>query len=108
MTAANKCWARVRRCAWADEKLALLLKQNGPALVRHIEELIAESPGTRRQALKKLLGYLTDNMDRMWYGPRLAAGRPIGSGLIEGGCKTILGARLKLNMPGGRRVEPNG
>lgn len=83
--------------AWADEKLALLLKQNGPALVRHIEELIAQSPEPHREALKKLLGYLSDNVDRMWYSQRLAAGRPIGSGLIEGGCKTILAARLKLN-----------
>jgi hypothetical protein len=82
---------------WADEKLRLLLEQNGPALVRHIEKLIDESQATDREALKKLLGYLSDNRDRMWYRQRLAAGRPIGSGLIEGGCKTILGARLKLN-----------
>jgi len=33
----------------------------------------------------------------MWYKDRLAAGLPIGSGLIEGGCKNIIGARLKLN-----------
>lgn len=38
--------------AWADEKLALLLDQGGPALVRHIEELIAQSPAVRREALK--------------------------------------------------------
>lgn len=84
--------------AWAGEKLTLLLDQSGPALVRHIEELMsAESDATARAALKKLLGYLSDNIDRMWYRHRLATGRAIGSGLIEGGCKTILGARLKLN-----------
>jgi len=83
---------------WAVEKLALLLNQGGPALVRHVEELLgAPSQASSHRALKKLSGYLRDNQDRMWYRQRLAAGRPIGSGLIEGGCKTILGARLKLN-----------
>lgn len=33
----------------------------------------------------------------MWYRDRLAAGRPIGSGLIEGCCKTVVAARLKIN-----------
>lgn len=33
----------------------------------------------------------------MWYRDRLAAGRPIGSGLIEGCCKTVIAARLKIN-----------
>jgi hypothetical protein len=32
----------------------------------------------------------------MWYADRLAAGRAIGSGAIEGACKKI-GTRLKLN-----------
>ena len=84
--------------AWAEEKLTLLLDQSGPEFVRHIEQLSDEplQPG-QGQALNKLLVYLRDNLDRMWYRQRLAAGRPIGSGLIEGGCKTILGARLKLN-----------
>ncbi|HEX4053054.1 MAG TPA: hypothetical protein VHX86_02200 [Tepidisphaeraceae bacterium] len=90
--------------AWAEEKLTLLLEQSGPGLVRHIEELIgAKSKAERRDGLKKLLGYLSDNIDRMWHRQRLATGRPIGSGLIEGGCKTILGARLKLN---GARWSP--
>lgn len=84
--------------AWAEENLTLLLDQSGPGLVRHVQGLIGvESQPAHCQALKKLLVYLSDNRDRMWYRQRLAAGRPIGSGLIEGGCKTILGARLKLN-----------
>ncbi|MDB5355835.1 MAG: hypothetical protein JWN24_2288, partial [Phycisphaerales bacterium] len=32
----------------------------------------------------------------MWYADRLAAGKAIGSGAIEGACKKI-GTRLKLN-----------
>jgi len=38
-------------------------------------------------------------VDGLWYRDRLQAGLPIGSGLIEGGCKTIVGQRLKKNSP---------
>jgi len=34
-------------------------------------------------------------VDRLWYRDRLAQGRPIRRGLIEGACKTIVGRRLK-------------
>jgi len=47
--------------------------------------------------LQKLDTYLSCNQDSLWYRQRLADGRPIGSGLIEGGCKTIVGQRLKRN-----------
>ena len=86
--------------AWAERQLKLLLEHNGPWFVRHLQGLIEQQPplaSTRRTAMSKLLTYLSDNVDRMWYRQRLAEGRTIGSGLIEGGCKTILAARLKLN-----------
>ena len=97
--------------AWAEQKLARLLDQGGPAFVRELQPMIDAQPRAGgREALSKLLGYLRENRNRMWYRQRLAAGRVIGSGLIEGGCKTILGARLKLNsarwQP--RRAEPIG
>src|SRR5205085_4354019 len=48
-------------------------------------------------AWDKLLNYLDDNRDSLWYGRRLAEGLPIGSGLIEGGGKNTLARRLKIN-----------
>lgn len=84
--------------AWAEAQLELLLEQSGPKFVTHVERLAkAERGKGRRQALRKLLAYLSGNADRMWYRDRLAAGRPIGSGLIEGCCKTVIAARLKIN-----------
>jgi hypothetical protein len=50
-----------------------------------------------QQAIDSLLGYLQDNADSLWYRQRLAEGKPIGSGQIEGCCKNVIGARLKLN-----------
>jgi hypothetical protein len=84
---------------WAEERLMTALSENGPALIRRIEvEASKEEEKTmRREALEKLLTYLRPNGDRMWYRDRMALGQAIGSGMIEGGCKNIIGARLKLN-----------
>lgn len=84
--------------AWAESQLELLLEQSGPKFVAHVRRLAkAERGKARREALRKLLAYLSGNADRMWYRDRLARGRPIGSGLIEGCCKTAIAARLKVN-----------
>jgi hypothetical protein len=68
-------------------------------MIRQLEsEACGEAAGsTRRESLGDLLAFLRPNRDRMWYRDRLAAGLPIGSGMIEGGCKNTIGARLKLN-----------
>jgi hypothetical protein len=88
--------ARARK--WADDRLKTALTSNGPALVREIEqEQQSSQSGSHAKALEKLLTYLRPNRDRMWYADRLRAGQTIGSGLIEGGCKNTIGARLKLN-----------
>ncbi len=85
--------------AWADERLMTALSNNGPALIRRIESEASSQPqdSTRGKPLEQLLNYLRPNRDRMWYRDRLASGEPIGSGMIEGGCKNTIGARLKLN-----------
>jgi hypothetical protein len=49
----------------------------------------------QRAALEALTGYLRPHAERLRYAERLAAGRPIGSGLIEGACKNYIGRRLK-------------
>jgi len=85
--------------AWADERLGVALKENGPALIRRVESDASaetEQPA-RRRSIDALLTFLRPNRDRMWYRDRLAEGAPIGSGMIEGGCKNTIGVRLKLN-----------
>jgi hypothetical protein len=85
--------------AWTRGRLVELIELGGP---RFIERLEAQGPGAdatpaARAAWEKLLGYLADNRDSLWYGERLGRGQPIGTGLIEGGCENIIAARLKLN-----------
>jgi hypothetical protein len=69
----------------------------GPALIRRLREQRAARDPSGRAALDKLLGYLRDNGDSPWYRDRLRAGKPIGSGQVEGRCKIVIGARLKIN-----------
>ena len=81
---------------WVDRCVIELIEMGGP---RFIEHLKATGPpdAASTDAWNKLLNYLTENRDSLWYGQRLAAGLPIGSGLIEGGVKNTLAKRLKLN-----------
>jgi hypothetical protein len=81
---------------WVDARVVELIETGGPKFIQRLE---ASGPPTPAAAEPwgKLLTYLGNNRDSLWYGPRLAAGLPIGSGLIEGACKNTLGKRLKIN-----------
>jgi len=50
---------------------------------------------TRAPAVEKELGYFIHNVQRMQYGTFRRQGLFIGSGVIEAGCKTVIGARCK-------------
>jgi hypothetical protein len=83
--------------AWAEQRLRCLLELGGPGLIDRLNaERTAETP-PRRAAIDRLLGYLGDNRDSLWYPSRLGRGLPIGSGLIEGAAKNMIGSRLKAN-----------
>jgi len=84
---------------WAEQALHTILSHNGPTLIRQLQTQCdrLEPNDTRRTALNQLIGYLSDNADSLWYRDRLRDGLPIGSGLIESACKTVIGGRLKLN-----------
>jgi hypothetical protein len=65
-----------------------------------VEKLIAETRlecagKPQAQAVEKELGYFVNNVDRMQYGTFRRRGFFIGSGVIEAGCKTIIGSRCK-------------
>lgn len=50
---------------------------------------------TQAQAVEKELAYFVKNAERMQYGTFRRKGFFIGSGVIEAGCKTVIGARCK-------------
>jgi hypothetical protein len=83
---------------WSQAQMKRLI-ENGP--VQYVKDLKIlgrlQSQTEKIKAIQSLLGYLEPNLDSLWYRQRLAQGRPIGTGLIEGGVKTIVSNRLKLN-----------
>jgi hypothetical protein len=85
--------------AWVGARVIELIELGGPKFIEHLTTSTGPpdpSPATA-VAWAKLLGYLGDNRDSLWYGKRLSEGLPIGSGLIEGAGKTTLARRLKIN-----------
>jgi hypothetical protein len=65
-----------------------------------VEQLIAQAraePAGKPQtaAVEKELRYFVNNVPRMQYGTFRSQGFFIGSGVIEAGCKTVIGARCK-------------
>ncbi len=96
--------------AWGASRLAELIELEGPRFIERLERerdamaaAVAGGDGggapKSREALDGLIGYLSANRDSLWYRTRLAEGLPIGSGLVEGTCKNLVGKRLKLNNP---------
>ncbi len=84
--------------ARAQERLEYLLEHSGVKLIERLQrERDQQSNPENGKVIERLLSYLNDNRDSLWYSDRLARGLPIGSGLIEGGCKNTIGARLKIN-----------
>lgn len=78
-----------RQRHWAKQ----LLKDKVQALIEQTRQECAGEP--RAAAVEEALGYFVRNVERMQYGTFRAAGYFIGSGVVEAGCKTVIGGRCK-------------
>ncbi len=78
---------RLRR--WAKR----LLKDKVQVLIKETRQECAGK--SNAQAVEEALHYFVTNVSRMQYGTFRAAGYFIGSGVVEAGCKTIIGSRCK-------------
>ena len=75
---------------------AALLSGGKAGVERWIGEAFAAVPaGASTEPLLELAGYVAKHPTRLGYAERLAAGRSIGSGLVEGGIKQLVNLRLK-------------
>ena len=75
--------------AWARR----LLKDQVEKLIAETRKECAGKPSA--EAVEKELGYFVNNVKRMQYGTFRERGFFIGSGVIEAGCKTVIGSRCK-------------
>jgi len=73
--------------AWYRARRRTLLEGGATGLLAEL----ASEPGD----VSELVGYLAPHGDHTPYRSRLAEGRSIGSGMVEGACKTAIGRRLK-------------
>jgi len=72
---------------------ALLKDKIAPIIAQARTDLPASARA--RQQAKKQIGYFERNQSRMTYQTFRQAGYFIGSGVVEAGCKTVVGQRLK-------------
>lgn len=83
---------------WAKAQLVGLVRQGAAVMLWDLQrQAESEERPPAREELENLLGYLRPNEHALNYGERLRSGQPIGSGQVEGACKTVIGRRLKLN-----------
>ncbi|MBU6399245.1 MAG: ISKra4 family transposase [Verrucomicrobia bacterium] len=91
-------WAKVLK--EQPDGVEIVLRQARQALPRR---------GQRRAAALKQIEYFESNTNKMRYAEYQARGLFIGSGVIEAGCKTVIGLRLKQSgmfwgVPGAQNV----
>jgi hypothetical protein len=80
---------KARLHQWAKR----LLRNGVAKLIAEVRQACAGQP--TEAAVEKALGYFVRNVARMQYGTFRKAGFFIGSGVVEAGCKTVIGARCK-------------
>ena len=82
--------------AWLDETRAALLTGGWPALAERTGAARRQVRSVaKRRALDELEGYFYRQREHLGYAARLRGGQSIGSGLVEGACKQVIGRRLK-------------
>ena len=72
-----------------------LLKDKAAEIITAARAELVRSLDT--ETARKAIGYLENNLARMQYGTFRKAGYFIGSGVVEAGCKTVVGKRMKCS-----------
>jgi len=82
--------------AWQEETKWELLWKGFAGIEPRLEQILAgRLKKHQRQKVKRTLNYFRTHSERLCYARRLAEGRSIGSGQVEGACKNMIGRRLK-------------
>ncbi|MCA9131321.1 MAG: ISKra4 family transposase [Planctomycetales bacterium] len=81
---------------WVQRHLAMLLENKVDSVRGLLQREINKErlSSTKLKNLTTVHQYFSINRQRMQYGTYLAAGYPIGSGVIEGACKHVIGDRM--------------
>jgi hypothetical protein len=92
---------------WVEERLKRLLEGKVDAVIRGMRYQATQRglKGQKRKTVADAAEYFEGNGDRMKYDEYLAAGYPIGSGVVEGACRHLVKDRMERT---GMRWLPSG
>jgi hypothetical protein len=92
---------------WVEDRLRMLLDGKVGHVIGGLRQTLTKRKlrGSRRKTMREVIGYFDGNRSRMRYDEYLAAGYPIGSGVIEGACRHLVKDRLER---AGMRWQPDG
>ena len=93
--------------AWVEKELRMLLEGKVSYVVSGLRQMATKRglSGERRKTIREVTGYFERNRTRMKYDKYLAAGYPIGSGVVEGACRHLVKDRMER---AGMRWHPDG
>ena len=82
---------------WVEDRLRMLLDGKVGCVIGGLRQTLTKRKlrGSRRKTMREVIGYFDRNRGRMRYDEYLAAGYPIGSGVIEGACRHLVKDRLE-------------
>lgn len=96
--AAASCPSRSLRQGWFEENRRRLKEEKGAAgqLLREMKRTLSRRPlkGQAREALEAAISYFENHLSKMDYSSYRQANLPIGSGVTEAACKTIVKQRM--------------
>jgi hypothetical protein len=98
---------KVQAERWVEDRLRMLLDGKVGLVIGGLRQTLTKRKlkGSRRKTMREVIGYFDRNRSRMRYDQYLAAGYPIGSGVIEGACRHLVKDRLER---AGMRWHPDG
>jgi hypothetical protein len=92
---------------WVEDRLRMLLDGEVGTVIGGLRQTLTKRKlrGLRRKTMREVINSFDRNRGRMRYDEYLAAGYPIGSGVIEGACRHLVKDRLER---AGMRWHPDG
>jgi hypothetical protein len=92
---------------WVEQRLGRLLEGKVDAVIRGLRYQATQRglKGQKKKTVQDAAAYFERNRGRMRYDEYLAAGYPIGSGVVEGACRHLVKDRMERT---GMRWQPSG
>lgn len=82
--------------AWVEAGRQAVLAEGAAGVQTHLAAARGQArSAAKRMALADAAGYFERRAELLGYAERLARGQSIGSGLVEGACKQVIGRRMK-------------